>query len=176
MEDRHIADLIQSDQEEGIAKLQKDYSGLIHYIVSGILKDRSEIEECVSDIYLKVWKSVDSYSPEKGRFSTWLTVITRNTALNYHKRQHWNNVELNEEIADTASPENDVLRREEVETLKNVIKTLSSEEQQIFYRKYYYLQLTATIAKEMGLTERSVEGKLYRMRKKLQKKLGGDFR
>ncbi len=54
MEDRHITDLIQTDQEEGIAKLQKDYSGLIHYIVQGILKDHSDIAECVSDVYLKV--------------------------------------------------------------------------------------------------------------------------
>lgn len=72
--------------------------------------------------------------------------------------------------------EHEILRREEAETLKNIIRTLSTLEQQIFYRKYYYLQLTAMITKEMGLTERSVEGKRYRMRKKLQKKLGGDFR
>jgi len=157
MEDRHITDLIQTDQEEGIAKLQKDYSGLIHYIVQGILKDHSDIEECVSDVYLKVWKSVDSYAPEKGRFSAWLTVITRNTALNYLKRSHLDNLELSEEMAGSNDLEHEILRREEAETLKNIIRTFSTLEQQIFYRKYYYLQLTATITKEMGLTERSVE-------------------
>lgn len=176
LEDRQLIELIKSDQDKGIAQLQKVYSGLIHYIVSGILKDRLEIEECVSDIYVKVWKSIDSYSQEKGRFNTWISVISRNTALNYTKRRNWENIELRDEIADTASVEKEVLRREDAEKLKDVIRTLTSEEQQIFYRKYYYLQMTATIAKEMGLTERSVEGKLYRMRKKLQTRMGGDFR
>ena len=41
----------------------------------------------------------------------------------------------------------------------------------MFYRKYYYCQSTAQIAAELGLTERGVEGRLYRLRQKL----GGDF-
>lgn len=43
-----------------------------------------------------------------------------------------------------------------------------------FYRKYYYLQSTAQIARELGMTERAVEGKLYRLKKKLRNLLGGD--
>ena len=59
---------------------------------------------------------------------------------------------------------------------RNSKALLTSQEQHIFSRKYYYLQRTAQIAAELGMTERSVEGKLYRLRKKLQKQLGGDFR
>lgn len=176
MNDQQITELIKSDQDMGIAQLHKDYKGLIHYIVNGILKDKSEVEECVSDIHLKVWRSIDSFSPEKGKFSTWLTVISRNTALNYLKRRRRDDLELNEELVSSSSLESDVIRRERAEELKRSLRALSAEEQQIFYRKYYYLQLTSKIAKEMGLTERSVEGKLYRLRKKLQKELGGDFR
>ena len=38
----------------------------------------------------------------------------------------------------------------------------------------YYLQSTAQIASELGMTERAVEGKLYRLKKKLRKMLGGE--
>ena len=44
----------------------------------------------------------------------------------------------------------------------------------LFYRKYYYLQPTAQIASELGMTERAVEGKLYRLKKQLRKMLGGE--
>ena len=43
----------------------------------------------------------------------------------------------------------------------------------IIYRKYYYLQSTAQIASELGMTERAVEGRLYRLKQKLRKKLEG---
>ena len=49
------------------------------------------------------------------------------------------------------------------EELKDAIARLTHEEQHIFYRKYYYLQRTAQITAELGMTERFVEGKLYRL-------------
>ena len=168
--DEKIIELIRSSKDKGIMLMQQQYSGLMHYIVGGILQNESDIEECISDICVKVWNSIESYSPEKGKFSTWLTVISRNTALNYMKRKYTDHDELKEETADTSSVEDDVLRRERTEELKCAIRTLSLEEQHIFYRKYYYLQLTSQIAAELGMTERSIEGKLYRLRKKLQKK------
>ena len=55
------------------------------------------------------------------------------------------------------------------------VPSLSSRDRALFYRKYYYLQSTARIAAELGLTPRAVEGRLYRIRKGLQNKLGGDL-
>lgn len=126
--------------------------------------------------HIKVWHSIESYSPLKGKFSTWLTAIARNTALNYLNRKYKIYDELPEHAAGSSSLEEEVLRRERAEELKRAIATLSLEEQHLFYRKYYYLQKTAQIAAELGMTERAVEGKLYRLCKKLQQKLGGDFR
>ena len=171
-----IIKLIKAQKDEGLKLLHRQYAGLMQYIVGNILQNQEDIEECISDVYIKVWHSIESYSPQKGKFTTWLTVIARNTALNYSKRKHKNHEELKEDAAGTSSLEEEVLRRERGEELKRAIATLSLEEQHLFYRKYYYLQKTAQIAAELGMTERSVEGKLYRLRKKLQQKLGGYFR
>ena len=51
---------------------------------------------------------------------------------------------------------------------------LSPWDRNLFLRKYYYYQSTAQMAAELGLTVRGVEGRLYRIRKHLQKELGGD--
>ena len=57
---------------------------------------------------------------------------------------------------------------------REALDKLSAWDRALFYRKYYYLQSTARIAAELGTTERAVEGKLYRIRKRLQTLLGGD--
>jgi DNA-directed RNA polymerase specialized sigma24 family protein len=54
------------------------------------------------------------------------------------------------------------------------LRQLSPKDRMLFYRKYYYLQSTAQIASELGMTERAVEGKLYRLKKQLRKMLGGE--
>lgn len=175
--DEKIIELLKAQKDEGLRLLDRQYSGLVHYIVGNILENPEDSEECINDIYIKIWNSIASYSPQKGKFTTWLTAVARNTALNYLKyKQHRNHEELEEDAAGTSSLEEEVLRRERAEELKKAIATLSLEEQHLFYRKYYYLQKTAQIAAELGMTERSVEGKLYRLRKKLQQQLGGDFR
>ena len=54
-------------------------------------------------------------------------------------------------------------------------RSLSREEEQLFFRKYYYCQSTAQMAAELSLTERAVEGRLYRLRQTLRQQLGGDL-
>ena len=69
-----------------------------------------------------------------------------------------------------------MLQRERMALLRRAVDALGAPERQLFYRKYYYLQSTAQIAAEMGLSERAVEGRLYRLRRRLQKAMGGDER
>ena len=73
------------------------------------------------------------------------------------------------------SAEDEVLRREQRARLRAVIAALPVQERDLFYRKYYYCQSTAQMAAELSLTERAVEGRLYRLRQSLRQQLGGDF-
>ena len=77
----------------------------------------------------------------------------------------------------TAEQERDeeaLLRQERAERLKAVLDSLSDRERQLFYRRYYYLQPLSQIAAETGMSERSAEGRLYRLRQRLRQELGGD--
>jgi RNA polymerase sigma-70 factor (ECF subfamily) len=171
-----VVELIINQDQEGLRLLKQHYSGLMNYIVGNILENPQDIEDCINDIVIKIWRSIDSYSKEKSKFTTWLTVIARNTALNYLRKQRIPHEELKDNLIDSSSPEAIVIRKESLEELKEAIGRLTSKEQHLFYRKYYYMQRTAQIAAELGMTERSVERKLYRLRKKIQNELGGDFK
>lgn len=173
--EKKIIKMLEEGNEDGIQLVQSHYGNMIKYIVGSIIQDKEDQEECISDIYLKVWNKFCLYDKSKGKLSTWITSLARNTALNYLNKKNIPTVELTDTINVPTSPEAALLKKEELRRLKNTINSLLPEEQQLFYRKYYYLQSTAQIAAEMGKSQRSVEGKLYRMRNKLKKKLGGSF-
>ena len=61
------------------------------------------------------------------------------------------------------------------ERRRRALEALDQRDRLLFYRKYYYCQSTAQIARELGLTERAVEGRLYRLRQGLRQKLGGEL-
>lgn len=58
--------------------------------------------------------------------------------------------------------------------LARALLALRPADRRLFFRKYYYRQSTAQIAAELGTTPRAVEGWLYRIKKQLQKQLGGE--
>ena len=158
--------------EAALRTLMARHDGRIRYILRPLLQDARELEECVQDVALTLWRNAASFDPAKARFTTWLTVICRNAALNRVRRQKAE-APLDESIA-VPSAEDEVLRRERQQRLYRAVAQLQGLERQLFFRKYYYGQSTAQIAAELGLTERSVEGRLYRLRGKLRRLMGGE--
>jgi len=67
-----------------------------------------------------------------------------------------------------------IIKKERQSAVNYALRQLSPKDRMLFYRKYYYLQSIAQIASELGMTERAVEGKLYRLKKQLRKMLGGE--
>lgn len=173
--DRLIEALGQKEQH-AMEQLQQMYTPLIRYIISPILSEEADREECLSDVLMRAWDSIGSYDAKKAAFTTWLATLARNTALNHRRNneKHEGHGDLNPSIPDPGdTPEQAVLRMERSLAVRRAVSELRPRDRELFYRKYYYYQSTAQIAAELGMTARGVEGKLYRIRKQLQAKLGG---
>ena len=175
MKEQEILALLRERDERGADELLRRYTPLMRYIASPILPDERDAEECVSEIAARVWVKIDSFDPTRGSWTAWLTALARNTALNMARKSAMPPEELSEDIpSSNATPEEMLLRREREEALRKALGALPHGERVLFYRKYYYRQTTAQIARELGLTERAVEGRLYRLKKALRTQLGGD--
>lgn len=179
MDDTELINLLCSRDEHGMEQFIKQYGKLVRYVIHGVLRNARDEEECFNEICILLWEKSASFDESKGKFSTWITVIARNTALSMRKKIMHHESEKAYEAEkgqnEMESPEDLILRNEKAERLKSAINRLDNDEKNLFFRKYYYMQPIKQIATESGMTERSVEGKLYRLRKRLQKELGGDY-
>ena len=177
MEDTAILDALCRADPAGMEALRRRYGGLLHYVVRGILSDPRDMEECLADVLLRVWQEAGRYDPARGSLAAWLTAIARNQAVSRLRadRRHSGHLPLEENQPGGESPEDTLLRQEEIDQLRAALARLSGSERALFYRKYYYLQSTERMARELGRTARAVEGRLYRLRQKLRKALGGDW-
>ncbi len=177
MKEEDIIELLLQKSESGMDELLTHYGPLMRYIIAPILPNREDREDCLSEAAMRVWDKIETYDSTRGSWSSWLTAVTRNAALN-HKRNISHYQGIDEILQNTPSPdptpEDEVIRRERQAAVNRALHRLSPKERLLFYRKYYYLQSTAQIASEMGMTERAVEGKLYRLKKQLRKMLGGE--
>ena len=178
MDEVELLEGLKCGNQHAFETLLVRYNGMIAYIVRGILTDSQEVEDCIAQIRARLWEKLPGYQEERASLATWITAVCRNAAydrLRFLQRQAEHTATLEDWTPDPApGPEELVLRQERRELLKNALNTLRDSDRRLFYRKYYYLQSTAQIAAELGLSERAVEGRLYRIRARLQKLLGGD--
>ena len=172
MDDRQLMASIAGGDEAALQALLRRFTPLFLYILRPILPDERDREECLADISLRIWQGAGSFDGAKGSLNGWLTALTRNAALNRARAKGTEDAPLEDTVPHgDGSAEDEVLRRER----QAAIAGLLPEERGLFYRKYYYCQSTAQMAAELGLTERAVEGRLYRLRQTLRQQLGGDL-
>ena len=170
-----INDLL-NRKDSALDQLKLHYGPLIRYVITPILPDERDRDEVFSDIIIRVWDRVDQFDPNQGSWTNWLSATARNAAIDRTRRNPPPGAELVETIpAPHSDPEQELLRKEKQKALHRAINSLEWSDAALFYRKYYYRQSTAQIAAEYGTTERAIEGKLYRIKRKLRKILGGDF-
>lgn len=176
MQENTVERLLLEKNEQGMDALLLHYGPLMRYIIAPILQNPQDREDCLSEVSMRVWEKIGQFDGEKGSFHAWLTAITRNTALNHARKASGSSAEELSESTPSPelSPEEALLKKERQEALKTALNRLSYKDRLLFYRKYYYRQSTAQIAAEFGMTERAVEGKLYRVKKQLRKSLGGE--
>jgi RNA polymerase sigma-70 factor (ECF subfamily) len=66
---------------DSLANLYDGFAGAMFSLALEVLGDRWEAEEVIQDVFAYVWKKPEAFSPEKGKFSSWLLVITRNRSI-----------------------------------------------------------------------------------------------
>ena len=180
MQEKEIIELIKAKDPRGAEEFLRNYSPLVRYVIGPIIKDEQDREECISDVCMRVWERIESFDAAKGSFTTWVTAIARNLALNMARRKvpDSGGEEISEEIPDSShDPEAEVLKKERLQALNEALKKLRKKDRlgyMLFYRKYYYMQSSVQIAAELGITVKAVESRLYRVKRQLKEELGGE--
>ena len=177
MQERDIIEMLRKQDPNSASELISHYGPLMQYVIKPIVDNAQDREECFSEAVMRVMDKIQLYDEERGSWTAWITSVARSVALN--KRRSSKVLYEEEEVTEQTpspgpTPEERIIQQEQRRELRNAISQLSRQDQVIFYRKYYYLQTTAQIALETGMTQRAVEGHLYRIKKRLRKLLGGD--
>jgi DNA-directed RNA polymerase specialized sigma24 family protein len=71
--------------EAALSELYDRYSPTVFGVGLQVLGDRSMAEELVQEVFLKVWRSSNTFDPTRGSFSIWLYRVTRGGALDLYR-------------------------------------------------------------------------------------------
>ena len=182
MEDSAIIELLYNHSEDGLARLSEKYNKLLQTVVSSVLYDCGDAEECVNDTYLSAWNSMPTHRPTY--LAPYLAKLTRWLSLNRLrdgsclKRGSGEIPAVLDELAETLDPgadiEKELSMRELNAAIRSMLESLGKTERDIFLSRYWYAASISEIARKSGFTESKVKSMLHRTRCRLLKQLKED--
>jgi RNA polymerase sigma-70 factor, ECF subfamily len=96
-ENHDIVVSLQSGNSQGYEILFDRYGAMLFGIISRIVRNEADAENLLQDCFVKIWRNVETYDPAKGKFTTWIINIARNTAIDFtrskfylHRRENQN--------------------------------------------------------------------------------------
>src|SRR6266542_5994722 len=64
------------------------YASTVLGLTLKIVGDRAAAEDVLQETFWRVWKSADTYQPQRGSFTSWLFRIARNLAIDVYRRRN----------------------------------------------------------------------------------------
>lgn len=167
--DQEIIAMLFARDEAALTAFEKEYKLLCLKLAQDITGDRESAEECLNDLYLRLWQAIPPTKPDS--LKSYACRIIRNLALQHRERmnavkRHAVIIELDDCLA--AAPE----ETGEVTALINeFLGTLSRRDAMIFVRRYFYTESVGEIAARLGMRDNQISKILHRLRRALREYL-----
>lgn len=176
MNDEKLVKLLKQKPSKGLTCAIEIYSPLVKTVVTRVLgyENQQDIEECISDVFVELWKSIDKFDPNKGILKNYIISIARFRSINMYNRKiikvellplEDNDLQLNLDL------DKEVSININKEIIKEAIYSLPHPDKEIFIRRYYLFESVKEIAAYLNLKNKAVENKLYRCKEKLKTEL-----
>lgn len=175
MDDKELLALLIDCPADGVRAAISLYGGIAKAAAIRILgSGHPDIEECVADTFIKLWKNVKASEPSFNGIKAYISVIARNTAIDAYRKNKTRPSALPLEDAVLEldyNLEDEYERAQNAKIVKESVESLPEPDRTIFFRRYFFAERVKDIALSAGMDIKKVENILYRGKKKLEQDL-----
>lgn len=79
--------------------LYDHYAGALYNIIKQIVTDSPELaDDVLQEVFINIWRKIDTYDQTKGRLFTWMLNIARNASIDLLRSKGYQNSKKNQEL------------------------------------------------------------------------------
>ncbi len=196
MEDAQVVNLLVRRCISGDAvaweEIVQRYNRRIYNICYRFAGSPDDAQDLTQDVFIKMYRTLNSYDVERGAFMTWVTTITRNLLVDHFRKskqdrmtdsldsapsQHEDAMPLSEQIPDkTAPPDSRVHSQETRETIHRALQKLSPDLREAVILRDLQDMDYREIATVLKVPEGTVKSRINRGRAELARLLQRTYR
>jgi RNA polymerase sigma-70 factor (ECF subfamily) len=163
----------QTGDVEAFAALFHQYKNLVYKTAYLMLNSADEAEDVLQEVFLQVHRSLSTFEPSKGAFTTWLYRVTVNQCLSRQRKRHLHIISL-EKVAPLSLTEHRSFQDqlEDEEAVRQVLSRMSEKLRTVVILRHYLELSYAEIAQILNIPVGTVKSRLDLALKTLRQELG----
>lgn len=179
MNDTEWFSLLKKSPQKAHAVLIDKYGNLVYAIVLDKLRNcagREELEDCVSDVFVEVFRNTDKFDESKGSLKGFISIIAKRTAINAFQRLTYrrNITSSIEEEGTELPPCNDTPETETHDKmfrsrLWEIVESLGEPDSSILVYQYFYEMKVSDIAEKLSMSAAAIQKRSIRARERIKK-------
>lgn len=152
---------------------------LTKFVMKRMGASEDKVEEIVEETVVAAWRGWNTFE-HKSTYFTWLCRIALNKISDYYRDQVNKKSRivvpiinaLTEADTKTLSPDEALALKDLRKSVNNCLDLMSPEKRQLLQFRYWYDMSYKEIGKILGISERAVEGQIYRAKHEFAKVWG----
>jgi RNA polymerase sigma factor (sigma-70 family) len=156
--------------KDAFENIINQYKALVFAIILRLVQDPDEAQDIAQEVFLQIYRSLPDYRPDN--LKAWIGKIATNKAIDWKRRQgkyQWDDDSFLTFVADERDgPEEVVLKQEKSEYIRGLCKALPGLYGRVLIKYHFENKSYQQIAREEGISVKTVESRLYWARKMLK--------
>lgn len=170
--------LMKRSQREGHRALFDEYCNYVYAVVVNVLRNcgsREDMEECVSDVFVKIYRSYSKGELREGDLKGFVGAVAKHTAIDYMRKlttHNKRNTSMDDEdfpeLASDTRVDTDAENKDRNRVILEMVNSLGEPDSTIIIQQYFYDRTAKEIANSIGMTPAAVQKRSTRARDKLK--------
>lgn len=186
--DLEIIEKVLSGDGRAYEKLVENYQNLVFGIVLRLVGNKTDAEDLVQEIFVKIYRYLDRYNGEFA-FATWIIKIATNHSIDFLRKNKLKTTPLDlspgeqddkKAVYQIASsvlpPDKELMRKEQKVIIERAINELPEKYRVIIILRHSEEKNYEEIAQLLNIPIGTVKARLFRAREMLNKSLKKSFR
>jgi RNA polymerase sigma-70 factor, ECF subfamily len=98
--EKDLITALKARDDQAFSYLYDNYSAALYTVILQIVKRPEVANDILQDVFVNIWRKMESYNPVKGRLFTWMLNISRNASIDMLRSKNYQNSQKNQEITD----------------------------------------------------------------------------
>jgi RNA polymerase sigma factor (sigma-70 family) len=174
--EQELVAALKERNNQAFAFLYDNYAGALYSIIRQIITDNSELAgDTLQEVFINIWRKIESYDQRKGRLFTWMLNIARNASIDTLRSKSYQNSQKNQELPDNVyKGASNQTTQQNVDNigLKKVLEKLKPEHRVLvelaYFKGFTHEEIAEMMTIPLGTVKTRIRNALLQLREYLK--------